>query len=105
MNENLELTLLREVAKQGGRFNPPTVLALIEQVEAAEQSLVSQRRVVQTLADRNVELTKFRDAYSLQAQELEAAEAKLERVRELNQFLPASIMERITRALDGGEQE
>ena len=31
---------------------------------------------------------------------LEQAERAVQRVRELNQFLPASIMERITRALD-----
>lgn len=101
-------------------FDPPTVLALIERVEAAEAALASQRGVVKTLAERNVELTKFKDAYSLQAQELEQAEAErdfrqkenkelfeqIERVREFARYHDDKhVMMGIEEALDGGQQE
>lgn len=94
---------------------------------AAEAAVSNQRSVVKTLAERNVELTKFKDAYSLQAQELEQAEAErdfrqkenkelfeqIERVRELaseyRKTIPEevlhSVMVDICRTLDGGEQE
>ncbi len=43
-------------------------------------------------------MRRQRDGYRNQ---LRKTEQQIQRVRELNQFLPASIMERITRALDG----
>ncbi|TLK56296.1 ead/Ea22-like family protein [Glutamicibacter sp. V16R2B1] len=112
-------------AEHVATFDPPTVLALIDRAEAAEAAVSNQRSVVKTLAERNVELTKFKDAYSLQAQELEQAEAErdfrqkenkelfeqIERVRELaseyRKTIPEevlhSVMVDIRRALDGGE--
>lgn len=117
MTANEQPRILRNVQSQAiadaGQDAINAILTLVDRAEAAEAALASQRGVVKTLAERNVELTKFKDAYSLQAQELEAAEAAVQRVRELaseyRKTIPEevlhSVMVDICRTLDGGEQE
>jgi len=76
-------------------FDPPTVLALLTQLEQAKQDLHWEILARQELKNHHDELQENH----------KKSEAQVARVRELNQFLPASIMERITRALDGEPNE
>lgn len=101
MTENLDE--LRAEVVEHGVLDYDQAQELLDRVEAAEAALASQRGVVKTLAERNVELTKFKDAYSLQAQELETAEAAVQRVREVAHYSNNVHREAILEALDGGE--
>ncbi|MFC9934603.1 ead/Ea22-like family protein [Glutamicibacter sp. NPDC127525] len=72
-------------------FDPPTVLALLSRLEQAEQHLDAALEANKRWAHRS----------SRERSDLHKTEQAVARVRELNQFLPASIMERVIRALDG----
>ena len=92
---NLAESVLPHDAEHIATFDPPTVIELIEQVEY-------YKRKNETLSA----LGKANHDWNMQNRadlttRLEQAEQAIQRVRELNQFLPASIMERVIRALDG----
>lgn len=89
MSDNLDnLRKVAEAATPGPWEAEPYLLSRLEQAE----------RVCVKLMKRLDAMRRQRDGYRNQ---LRKTEQQIQRVRELNQFLPASIMERITRALDG----
>lgn len=61
-------------------FDPPTVLELLDRAERAEAKLITQTRVLKTIAKRNVSLASDR---AKMVWNLEQAEATIQRVREV----------------------
>lgn len=115
---NLADDILQEDAEFIATFDPPTVLELIEQVEYCKRenetiaalSRASRDWNIKNRADLTARLEKAELLAQVnnqvmleQTQRAYKAEQAVARVRELNQFLPASIMERVTRSLDGGQ--
>lgn len=99
-------------------FDPPTVLELIEQVEyckrenetisalsrASRDWNIKNRADLTTRLEKAELLARINNKVMLeQTQRAYKAEQAVARVRELNQFLPASIMERVCNALDGDQ--
>jgi len=108
MTETLDQ--LRAEVVEHGLLDYDQEQELLERVEAAERLNGGFAREVNNLTG---ELTKWKDSYSLQAQELEAAEAAVQRVREVIEQLDDHSRPRtahkftlatlLRRALDGGE--
>lgn len=78
--EGHELDEVLRRAKFIATFDPPTVLELLDRAERAEAKLITQTRVLKTIAKRNVSLASDR---AKMVWNLEQAEATIQRVREV----------------------